>query len=126
MKVQSALVQLVAIGLLGACSGGHAIAAPTATTTGHQLSPATAELIKETKDFPICADLERIAATIDSQGHLSAAMSQRLAFAYDASRESPPNGADDTLKALLPSRNMSVPQLRTAVAYCTSLGLYSS
>jgi hypothetical protein len=53
------------------------------------------------------------------------AMKTRLALTYESSRDSPPYGADDTLKAVLPSRNMSVPQLQTAVAHCMSLGLYS-
>jgi hypothetical protein len=126
VKVRSVVVQLVALGLLCACSGGHApVAAPTVTTTGHAIPEATVELIKGTADYSICVDLERIAGTIDSHGHLSGVMKQRLGFAYEASRDSPPNGADDTLKAVVPSKNMSVAQLRTAVAYCISLGLYS-
>jgi hypothetical protein len=126
MRVRAVVVQLVVIVLLSACSGAHApVATPTVTTTGHIIPPATVELIKGTFDYPICAELERIAATVDSHGHLSGAMKTRLALAYQSSRDSPPYGADDTLKAVLPSRNMSVPQLRTAVAYCMSLGLYS-
>jgi hypothetical protein len=126
MKVRSAVVRLVVIGLLSACSGGHApVATPTVTTTGHIIPEATVELIQGTMDYSICVSLERIADTIDSHGHLSGVMKQRLAFAYEASQDSPPNGADDTLKAVLPSKNMSVAQLRTAVAYCVSLGLYS-
>ena len=127
MEVRSVLGQLVVISLLGACSRAPArIATPTVTTTGHQLPAATAELIKGTADYPICIDLELIAGTIDSHGHLSDATKTRLALTYETSRKSPPDGADDTLKAVLPSSNMDVAHLRTAVAYCTSLGLYSS
>ena len=121
LKLRAVVVQLVVIVLLSACSGAHApVATPTVTTTGHIIPPATVELIKGTFDYPICAELERIAGTIDSHGHLSGAMKTRLALAYESSRDSAPHGADDTLKAVLPSRNMSVPQLRTAVAYSMS------
>jgi hypothetical protein len=126
MKVRPVVVQLVAISLLSACSRAHApVATPTVTTTGHIMPPATVELIKGTFDYPICVELEQIAGTIDSHGHLSGAMKTRLALTYESSRDSPPYGADDTLKAVLPSKNISVAQLRTAVAYCISLGLYS-
>lgn len=126
MKARPVVVQLVVIGLLRACSRAHAPATtPTVTTPGHIIPPATVELIKGTVDYSICMDLERIADTIDSHGHLSGTMKTRLALTYQASRNSPPNGADETLKAVLPSKNMSVAQLRTAVAYCRSLGLYS-
>jgi len=126
MKVRSVVVQLGVIGLLTACSRAHApVATPTVTTTGHIIPPATVELIRGTVDFSICVELEQIAGTIDSHGNLSGTIKTRLALTYESSRNSPPNGADDTLKAVLPSSNMSVAQLRTAVAYCTSLGLYS-